>query len=87
MKIRIETREENRFEDLQTKYGPVLSRFNLSEDNGYAVIAISSLDELFALDRDIRKYIDKSDFGFPYFGLDIRSDDDGVQYLEIKDNY
>ena len=87
MKIRIETREENRFENLQAKYGPVLSGFGLSEDNGYAVIAINSLDELFVLDRDIRKYIDKSKSCNPYFGLAIRTDDDGVQYLEIQDNY
>ena len=42
---------------------------------------------LFNLNKEIKKFVNKADKPLPYFGLIIKSYNDGTPYLEIKDNY
>ena len=88
MKIGIETYASNTYKEISEEYGDVLKRFGLSEtENGYAEIYIDCLGDIFNLHKEIEEFINNSDKALHYFGLMIRSYDDGTSYLEIKDNY
>ena len=88
MKIGIETYASNTYKEISEEYGDVLKRFGLSEtENGYAEIYIDCLGDIFNLHKEIENFINDSDKPLPYFGLMIKSYDDGTPYLEIKDNY
>ena len=88
MKINIETYCSDRYNEISAEYGKVLSRFGLSEKaDGSAEIYIDCLGDIFSLHKEIENFINDSDKSLPYFGLMIKSHDDGTLYLEIKDNY
>lgn len=88
MKIGIETYANNNYKEISEEYGEVLIRFGLSEtENGSAEICINCLGDVFNLHKEIESFINNSDKPLPYFGLMIKSYDDGTPYLEIKDNY
>ena len=88
MKIGIETYASNTYKEISEEYGDVLKRFGLSEtENEYAEIYIDCLGDIFNLHKEIEEFTNNSDKAFPYFGLMIKSHDDGTLYLEIKDNY
>lgn len=88
MKIRIETYFSNEYDEILKEYGNVLSRFGLtSTDDGHAEIYIGTLGDVLNLHKEIEEFIDNSDKPYHYFGLMIKSHDDGTPYLEIKDNY
>ena len=88
MKIRIETYFSNEYDEILQKYGKVLPRFGLTRtDDGHAEIYIGTLGDIFSLHKEIEEFIDNSDNPCHYFGLMIKSYEDGTPYLEIKDNY
>ena len=88
MKINIETYDCDRYDEISAEYGKVLSRFGLSEKaDGSAEVYIDCLGDVFNLHKEIENFINDSDKPLPYFGLMIKSYDDGIPYLEIKDNY
>lgn len=88
MKIGIETYASNKYEEISKEYEKVLSRFGLAETKeGNATIVIECLGDIFSLHREIAEFINESDSPIPYFGIIIKSYDDGTPYLEIKDNY
>ena len=88
MKINIETYDCDRYDEISAEYGKVLSRFGLSEKaDGSAEVYIDCLGDVFNLHKEIENFINDSDKPFPYFGLMIKSYNDGTPYLEIKDNY
>lgn len=86
MKINIETYDCNKYDEISEEYGKVLSRFGLTKtENGYAEIDVDYLEDILNLHRDIKEFT--SGKSIPYFGIMIRSYDNGKPYLEIKDNY
>lgn len=89
MTLNIETYSEYRYSDIKKEYGSVLSKYGFRElnDTEYACIDINTLEDLMALNEELEKFVDKADKPLPYFGLMIKSYDDGTPYLEIKDNY
>ena len=88
MKIRIETYFFYKYDEILQEYGKVLSRFGLSKtDDGHAEIYIGTLGDVLNLHKEIEAFINSSDKSCHYFGLMIKSYDDGTPYLEIKDNY
>lgn len=88
MKIGIETYASNTYKEISEEYGEVLKWFGLSEtENGCAEICVDCLGDVFNLHKEIENFINNSDKPLPYFGLMIKSYDDGTPYLEIKDNY
>ena len=88
MKINIETYDCDRYDEISAEYGKVLSRFGLSEKaDGSAEVYIDCLGDVFNLHKEIENFINDSDKPLPYFGLMIKSYDDGTPYLEIKDNF
>lgn len=88
MKINIETYDSNEYNKILTDYGEILSRFGLfrTEENNAGII-VECLEDLFRINRELEKFINESDMTIPYFGIMIKSYDDGSPYLEIKDNY
>ncbi len=88
MKIRIETCFFYEYDEILQEYGKVLSRFGLTmTDDNHAEIYIGTLGDIFSIHKEIEEFIDNSDKPYHYFGLMIKSYDDGTPYLEIKDNY
>lgn len=88
MKINIETYSSNKYKEIVEEYGKVLNRFALTEtDNGNAEVCIGCLEDLLNLNKKLEEFTNNTDKPLPYFGLMIKSYDDGTPYLEIKDNY
>lgn len=88
MKMNIETYASNKYEEISEEYGTVLLRFGLTEtEDGNAEVYIGCLGDLLNLNKELEEFTSKSDKPLPYFGLMIKSYDDGTPYLEIKDNY
>lgn len=89
MTLNIETYSEYKYNEIKNEYGSVLSNYGLRKTGclEHACIDINTLDELFLLNKEIEEFVDKSNDSLPYFGLMIKSYDDGTPYLEIKDNY
>lgn len=88
MKINIETYDCDRYDEISAEYGKVLSRFGLSEKaDGSAEIYIDCLGDLLNLNKELEQFAENVDIPVVYFGLMIKSYDDGTPYLEIKDNY
>lgn len=88
MKINIETYGSNNYKEILKEYGKVLTRFGLSEtEDGNAEVYIGCLGDLLSLNKELEEFTRNSDKSIPYFGLMIKSYDDGIPYLEIKDNY
>lgn len=87
MKIAIETYGSCKYKEIVDEYGEVLRNFGLFEENGFAYIEVEQIDQLFLLNSEICKFVLDAEKCLPYFGLVIKSYDDGTPYLEIKDNY
>ena len=88
MKINIETYSSNRYDEISVEYGEVLKKFGLSKtQDGNAEIYIDCLGDLLNLNRELELFAENVDVPVVYFGLMIKSYDDGAPYLEIKDNY
>lgn len=89
MTLNIETYCEYGYAEIKEEYDSVLSNYGLRKtgDLNQACIDIHTLEELFVLNKEIEEFVNKADKPLPYFGLMIKSYDDGTPYLEIKDNY
>ena len=87
MKIAIETYGSCNYEEISNEYGKILRNFGLFEEDGFAYIKVHKIEELFLMHSEISKYVFETEKCLPYFGLVIKSYDDGTPYLEIKDNY
>ena len=87
MKIKIETYNWYKYDDIHKEYGDVLNKFGLTKtDDEVAYIDVNSLEDLFEIDKDISSLLDERDDWYVYFGIVIKHD--GKEpFLEIKDNY
>ena len=87
MKIKIETRCADQYDEIEKEYGNVLHKFGLTKaDDGTAYLSVDRLDDLLELDKEIRNFDDERDDWHVYFGMIIRYES-GQPLLIIKDNY
>ena len=90
MDIRIETKWEFEYEEIDKLYGSVLKNFNFHKDGKYALMSLDSIEDGERLDSMLEEYIDNYDADNPYinwyFGLMFKHDQ-GEFILEIKDNF
>ena len=61
--------------------------YPLSKDCVCHNMKMTTLGDVLNLHKEIEAFINSSDKSCHYFGLMIKSYDDGTPYLEIKDNY
>jgi hypothetical protein len=87
MKIQLETRCADQYDEIEKEYGSVLHKFGLTKaDDGFAYLSIDRLEDLFELDKEIHNFNDERDDWHVYFGMIIRYEN-GQPLLIIKDNY
>lgn len=88
--IRIETRCEYEYEEINKLYGIVLNNFCFRKVNEYAYITLNSMEDIEKLDNMLDEYINNYE-GYNgyinwYFGI-LFKHDLGEFILEIKDNF
>lgn len=87
MKIQLETRCADQYDEIEKEYGSVLHKFGLTKtDDGFAYLSIDRLEDLFELDKEIHNFNDERDDWHVYFGIVVKHYN-GQPLLEIKDNY
>ncbi len=87
MVINIETHSSNCYDEICAEYGEVLEQFGLMKKDEKARIVIYELQDVFNLHREITNFCDENDKDSPYFGLMIKTYEDGTPYIEIADNF
>ena len=90
MNIRIETKCEFKYDEIEQLYGSVLKNFGLFKEGEYAFIVLQSVEDIEKLDDMLEEYIDNYEGDNPYinwyFGI-LFKHDQGELILEIKDNF
>lgn len=90
MDIRIETKCEFKYEEIDKLYGSVLKNFGFREQNKYAFITLKSVEDIEKLDSMLEEYIDnyEGDNSYInwYLGI-LFKHDQGEFILEINDNF
>ena len=90
MNVRIETKCEFEYEEIDKLYGSVLKNFNFHKDGKYAFLSLDSIEDVERLDSMLEEYIDNYEGDNPnvnwYFGLMFKHDQ-GEFILEINDNF
>lgn len=88
MNVKIESYMYYAYDDIQKEYGSVLHEYGLTKsDDGYAYINVNSVEDLFEINKKLRKLDDEREEWSVYFGILVECDDYGVPILTIKDNY
>lgn len=90
MDVRIETKCEYEYEEIDKLYGTVLKNFGFRKAGNYAYIALKSVEDIEKLDCMLEEYIDNyegdNNYINWYFGI-LFKHDQGEFILEIKDNF
>ena len=90
MRFRIETSLDLGYGAIEKKYGNILRKYDLSESDNSPYIAINSIEELSALEKDIRKFCFEysTDDSLWYYGIMITKSLRGnEQIILIKDKF
>ena len=90
MDVRIETKCEYEYEEIDKLYGTVLKNFGFRKADNYAYITLKSVEDIKKLDSMLEEYIDNyegdNNYINWYFGI-LFKHDQGEFILEIKDNF
>lgn len=88
MRINVETCDSDNYDEILKEYGEVLSKFGLVKtDKNGSSIRIDCLEDLFNLNKEIKNFVNSSEKSIVYFGIMVKSYDEDIPYLEIRDNY